>query len=54
MFDCIIFDMDGTLVDSETLCNRAYLTLLPQLPLTEDEMVARFRGRRFSTILAEL
>lgn len=54
MFDCIIFDMDGTLVDSETLCNRAYLTLLPQLSLTEDEMVARFRGRRFFTILAEL
>lgn len=54
MFDCIIFDLDGTLVDSETLCNRAYLTLIPALKLTEDQMVARFRGREFNTILREI
>lgn len=27
---CVIFDLDGTLVDSEGLCNQAFLDLLPQ------------------------
>lgn len=37
---CLIFDLDGTLVDSEPLCNLAFLDLLPGLddslePMTE-------------------
>jgi HAD superfamily hydrolase (TIGR01509 family) len=51
---CVIFDLDGTLVDSETLCNQAFLDLLPDLNETVESLVQRFRGRKLSTILAEL
>jgi hypothetical protein len=26
---CVIFDLDGTLIDSERICNQAFLDLLP-------------------------
>lgn len=51
---CILFDLDGTLVDSEPLCNQAFLDLLPDLPLTPDRMILRFRGRKLAAILAEI
>ncbi|MEC5385024.1 HAD-IA family hydrolase [Uliginosibacterium sp. H3] len=54
---CVIFDLDGTLVDSEGLCNQAYLDLLPQLAghgITLDELVLRFRGRKMALIVSEL
>lgn len=54
---CVIFDLDGTLVDSEGLCNQAFLDLLPQLPqfgITLDELLVRFRGQKFALILEEL
>lgn len=34
---CGLFDLDGTLVDSETLCNQAFLDLLPQLDLPHEQ-----------------
>ena len=33
----VIFDLDGTLVDSEKLCNQAFLDLIPELDLTVDQ-----------------
>ncbi len=54
MFKCIIFDMDGTLVDSEPLCNQAFLDLLPDLPLTQQDLVDRFRGKELNTTLAAM
>ena len=30
---CVIFDLDGTLVDSEGLCNQAFLELLRNFSL---------------------
>ena len=54
MFDCIIFDLDGTLVDSEPLCNKAFLDLLPEIPLTIDGLIDRFRGRKLAEILKEI
>ncbi|HSD37334.1 MAG TPA: HAD-IA family hydrolase [Rhodocyclaceae bacterium] len=54
---CVIFDLDGTLVDSEGLCNQAYLDLLPQLAqqgITLDQLLVRFRGRKFTLIIEEL
>jgi beta-phosphoglucomutase-like phosphatase (HAD superfamily) len=35
---CVIFDLDGTLVDSEGLCNQAFLDLLPQLSDTVETL----------------
>ncbi|MCK9604878.1 MAG: HAD-IA family hydrolase [Methylomonas sp.] len=51
---CIIFDLDGTLVDSESLCNQAFLDLLPQLDDRLVTLVQRYRGHKLATILADL
>ena len=54
MEKCIIFDLDGTLVDSETLCNQAFIDLLPSLRLSEAELIARFRGKKLTHIFDEI
>ncbi|MGY6274749.1 HAD hydrolase-like protein [Methylomonas sp. MgM2] len=51
---CIIFDLDGTLVDSEGLCNQAFLDLLPQLDDTLPSLVQRYRGLKLAPILADI
>ena len=51
---CVIFDLDGTLVDSETLCNQAFLDLLPELDEPVDALVVRYRGKKLGLILADL
>ncbi|MEF3074718.1 HAD-IA family hydrolase [Methylobacter sp. Wu1] len=51
---CVIFDLDGTLVDSEGLCNQAFLDLLPQLNETVASVTQRYRGKKLAQILADL
>lgn len=51
---CVIFDLDGTLVDSESLCNKAFIDLLPELSEPVHSLVARYRGWKLSSILADL
>lgn len=51
---CIIFDLDGTLVDSETLCNQAFIDLLPDVIDPVEQLVHRYRGKRFADILNDL
>ncbi len=51
---CVIFDLDGTLVDSEALCNRAFLDLLPQLNETVGNLVLRYRGKKLAAIIADI
>lgn len=51
---CVIFDLDGTLVDSEGLCNQVFLDLLPQLEDSLESLIRRFRGRQLASILLEL
>lgn len=50
----VIFDLDGTLVDSEQLCNQAFLDLLPSLNETVDDLIGRYRGRQLAEILRDL
>ncbi|GGP26550.1 HAD-IA family hydrolase [Silvimonas amylolytica] len=52
--ELVCFDLDGTLVDSERLCNQAFLELLPQLDDTVEGMVSRYRGVKFAPIAADL
>ncbi|MCA9054279.1 MAG: HAD-IA family hydrolase [Planctomycetaceae bacterium] len=54
MRPCLIFDLDGTLVDSETICNQALLDLLPDLNASTDLLIERYRGRRLSDILRDI
>jgi HAD superfamily hydrolase (TIGR01509 family) len=51
---CVIFDLDGTLVDSEGLCNQAFLDLLPDLEETIERLTHRYRGLKLAVILEEL
>jgi HAD superfamily hydrolase (TIGR01509 family) len=51
---CVIFDLDGTLVDSEGLCNQAFLDLLPQLNETVASLTRRNRDKKLAQILADL
>ncbi len=51
---CLIFDLDGTLVDSEPLCNQAFLDLLPQLEDTVPSLIQRYRGMELARILTDL
>jgi HAD superfamily hydrolase (TIGR01509 family) len=51
---CVIFDLDGTLVDSEGLCNQAFLDLLPQLHDPLRTLTERYRGQKLSSILIDL
>ncbi|GAB1266539.1 HAD-IA family hydrolase [Aurantivibrio infirmus] len=56
MSQCIIFDCDGTLVDSEYLCNLGLEIKLRDYGVKESacEMMARFRGGKLTTILESL
>lgn len=47
-------DLDGTLVDSEGLCNQAFLDLLPQLHDPLQILTERYRGQKLSSILIDL
>src|SRR5688572_16431504 len=51
---CLIFDLDGTLLDSEPLCNQAFLDLLPQLDDTVPGLIHRYRGMQLARILDDL
>jgi len=51
---CILFDLDGTLVDSEGLCNQAFLDLIPSLKDPLESLVRRYRGQKLAPILADI
>ena len=42
--ECLIFDLDGTLVDSELLCLQAYCDTLPDLEWDANYLMRHFRG----------
>jgi HAD superfamily hydrolase (TIGR01509 family) len=54
--DGIIFDSDGTLVDSETLSAKAIAGILADggISVSVDDILERFRGTRFSAFATEL
>ena len=53
-FECIIFDCDGTLVDSEPLTHQALATLVQEagVSVTPEEMLAQFKGWKLTAIFA--
>jgi HAD superfamily hydrolase (TIGR01509 family) len=51
---CIIFDMDGTLVDSEPACCQALLDLLPDLTDDLTSLIDLYRGKKLANILTDV
>ncbi len=51
---CAIFDLDGTLVDSEVLNSRAYVELIPEIDESDTELTKRYRGMKFSNIVDDI
>lgn len=54
MIHCVIFDMDGTLIDSEILCNQAFKDLIPEIDVPVESLVNLFRGRKLAWIFSEI
>ena len=54
--DLVIFDCDGTLVDSESLSNLAMQYQLSDLGVhyEADDLLSKFRGIKMATILSSL
>ena len=52
--ECLIFDLDGTLVDSEILCLQAYCDTVPDLDWTVEHLHAHFRGWKLALIVQAL
>lgn len=51
---CIIFDLDGTLVDSESLSSKALLDLLPTVDEGIKELTDRYHGKKLADILTDI
>ena len=54
--DLVIFDCDGTLVDSEFLCNLAMQQQLAELDIeaSAEQLVAEYRGVKLNVIMSSL
>ncbi len=51
---CVIFDLDGTLVDSEPLCSQAFLDLLPELDDTVEGLMHRYTGMQMAPVFEDI
>ena len=51
---CVIFDLDGTLVDSEALNCRAFVELIPEITESADALANRYRGMKLVEILDDI
>ncbi|MCP5144127.1 MAG: HAD-IA family hydrolase [Gammaproteobacteria bacterium] len=54
MVRLVIFDLDGTLVDSETLNAQAYFELLPALGLDIEAIRERYHGMQYAAIIEDM
>jgi HAD superfamily hydrolase (TIGR01509 family) len=51
---CIIFDLDGTLVDSESLSSKALIELLPEIDESIDKLTERYHGKKLAEIFIDI
>ena len=56
MIECVLFDCDGTLVESEFICNKAIAIMFEELgvQLDTNQLLLEFRGGKMDEVLAEL
>lgn len=53
-YELIIFDMDGTLVQSEDCASQAMIDVIPALTGSAQEVTARYRGMRLADIFDDI
>ena len=53
---CVVFDCDGTLIDSERLCCRALINIFSDYSdsVTEEDILAYFQGGKLADILSDI
>ncbi|WP_246663202.1 hypothetical protein [Rhizobium sp. WL3] len=51
---CLIIDLDGTLVDSETICIQVLADLLPDCSAPVEQLLQRYQGEKLSSILMHI
>lgn len=51
---CIIFDLDGTLVDSESLSIKALLELLPAIDDSVENLTDRYHGKKLAEVFTDI
>ena len=51
---CIIFDLDGTLVDSESLSSKALLDLLPTIDESVEKLTDLYHGKKLAEIFIDI
>nr|WP_321445264.1 HAD-IA family hydrolase [uncultured Cohaesibacter sp.] len=49
--ECLIFDLDGTLVDSEVLCQQAHCDVVPELDWDAAYLIDNYRGTKLKEIV---
>lgn len=51
---CLIFDLDGTLVDSEKLSNQAFIDIIDEIDESVDSLTDRNKGKKLSQIFKDI
>ncbi|KFK93790.1 MULTISPECIES: 6-phosphogluconate phosphatase [unclassified Serratia (in: enterobacteria)] len=54
--ECVLFDCDGTLVDSEVLCSKAYVHMFERfgITLSLEEVFKRFKGIKLYEVVEQI
>lgn len=53
-WECILFDLDGTLVDSEKLNFQAYAALIPEITESQASLIERYEGMQFAAVVRDI
>ncbi|PWQ96854.1 HAD-IA family hydrolase [Leucothrix pacifica] len=53
-WECVIFDLDGTLVDSEILNFQAYAELLPEITESQASLIKRYEGMQLAAVVSDI
>jgi len=56
MIECVLFDSDGTLVDSEYICNKAIAIMFEELgvQLDAEQLMIQYKGGKMAEVLAHI
>ena len=56
MIECVLFDSDGTLVDSEFICNKAIAIMFEELgvQLDAEQLMIQYKGGKMTEVLAHI